>query len=179
MDFQPFISEIVQFVIGLVALVAITLFFRLKKYVITWIETKTTGQQREMLHRVAEEAFAIVETSMSGQKGTEKLNIAIDYVSKHLGEAGIQMAPAAIRAAIEKAVLTHKAQAAAKIGETPDAPVEQSQQAPMPDHLQLLIDAVTAFAMAERKVVALQQTVQSAPVDAPPDPMSPPQTLWP
>ncbi|WP_025850203.1 phage holin, LLH family, partial [Paenibacillus ehimensis] len=91
MDFQPFISDIAQAFVGLLSAVAITAFFWLKKHFINWIDSKTTGQQRETLHKVAEEAFAFVETTMTGQKGAEKLNVAIQYASTHLGEMGIKM----------------------------------------------------------------------------------------
>ncbi|MEC0211835.1 phage holin [Paenibacillus ehimensis] len=175
MDFQPYISDIAQAFVGLLSAVAITAFFWLKKHFINWIDSKTTGQQRETLHKVAEEAFAFVETTMTGQKGAEKLNVAIQYASTHLGEMGIQMDPAAIRAAIEKAVLMHKAATgqAAKA----EAPAEQQQTTVLPDHVQQLIAAASAFAMAEGQP-APQQTVQPAPAQYAADPMAPP-TLYP
>ncbi|WP_010498558.1 phage holin [Paenibacillus elgii] len=175
MDFQPFISDAVQVIVGLVSLAAVTVFFKLKKHFINWIESKTTGQHRETLHKVAEEAFAFVETSMTGQKGAEKLNGAIDYVNKHLGDTGIQMDPAAIRAAIEKAVLLHKA-ATGQATKT-ETPTEQSQPTPLPDHVQQLLAAISAFASAENQTAA-QQTVQPDPADYVPDPMAQP-TLYP
>ncbi|MFB6364455.1 phage holin [Paenibacillus elgii] len=147
MDFQPFISDIALSVIGLVSAAAITMFFKLKKNVIGWIDSKTTGQHREILHKVAEEAFAFVETSASGQKGAEKLNLAIEYANKHLGESGIQMDPAAIRAAIEKAVLIHNASTGQ--GAKTEAPAEQLQ--PVPEHVQKLLAAVSDFSMAEKQ----------------------------
>ncbi|WP_010500678.1 phage holin, LLH family [Paenibacillus elgii] len=175
MDFQPFISEAVQALVGLVSLAAITVFFKLKKHFIGWIDSKTTGQQRETLHRVAEEAFAIVETSMSGQQGDSKLNAAIDYASKNLADMGIQVQPTAMRAAIEKAVLAHKAQAA-QIVATSGAPAEQPQTSPLPDHVQNLLAAAAAFTMAENQgVEAPQPTASTAPVESPTQtPVEPP-----
>ncbi|WP_088832652.1 phage holin [Paenibacillus tyrfis] len=161
MDFQPFISEAVQVIVGLVSLAAVTVFFKLKKHFIDWVDSKTTGQHRETLHRVAEEAFAIVETSMSGQKGDAKLNAAIDYVSKNLVEAGIQVQPTAIRAAIEKAVLMHKA--ATGQGPKTEAPAEQPQTAPMPDHVQQLLEAINAFATASKQGEAAPQPPSTPP----------------
>ncbi|WP_025852982.1 phage holin, partial [Paenibacillus ehimensis] len=152
MDFQPFISDAVEVIVGLVSLAAVTVFYKLKKHFIDWIDSKTTGQQRETLHKVAEEAFAFVETTMTGQKGAEKLNVAIQYASTHLGEMGIKMDPAAIRAAIEKAVLLHKT--ATGQGAKTEAPTDQQQFAPLPDHVQQLLAAVSAFAMAEGQAAA-------------------------
>lgn len=175
MDFQPYISDIAQAFVGLLSAVAITAFFWLKKHFINWIDSKTTGQQRETLHKVAEEAFAFVETTMTGQKGAEKLNVAIQYASTHLGEMGIKMDPAAIRAAIEKAVLLHKA-ATGQPSKAED-PADQPQTTVLPDHVQQLLAAVSAFAMAEGQAAAApQQTVQPALEEHTPNP---PQTLWP
>ncbi|SCW87081.1 Bacteriophage holin of superfamily 6 (Holin_LLH), partial [Paenibacillus tianmuensis] len=144
MDFQPFISDIALAVIGIASAAAITMFFKLKKNVIGWIDSKTTGQHREILHKVAEEAFAFAETSATGQKGAEKLNAAIEYANTHLGESGIQMNPAAVRGAIEKAYLAHKATTGQKAAT--EAPAEQ----PQPEHVQQLLAAVNAFSMVEK-----------------------------
>ncbi|MFB6367756.1 phage holin [Paenibacillus elgii] len=176
MDFQPFISDIAQSLVGLLSLVAITAFFWLKKHFIGWIDSKTTGQRREVLHKVAEEAFAFVEASASGQKGAEKLNLAIDYVNKHLSEAGIiQMDPAVIRAAVEKAVLMHNA----SMGQGPktEAPAEQSQPVPVPEHVQKLLAAVSDLSMAEKQVENVPWQPTSPPaVDSPADPTAAPPT---
>ncbi|WP_163854663.1 phage holin, LLH family [Paenibacillus elgii] len=156
MDFQPIISEFVQAVVGIVSVAGVTLFFQLKKYVLSLIKDK-------LLRRAAEEGFAIAETSMAGQKGTEKLNGAIEYANKRLANTGIKMDPVVIRGAIEKAVLKHKAQAAAQTGATPDTPADQSQQASMPDHVQQLLAAISAYAMAENQVTSAPQQAASTP----------------
>ncbi|MDF2651812.1 MAG: hypothetical protein K0Q73_7617, partial [Paenibacillus sp.] len=61
--------------------------------------------QRELLHKVAGEAYAYAETVYKSSESQIKLAQALEYATQQLGRKGIKVTPAEIRAAIEAAYL--------------------------------------------------------------------------
>ncbi|MBP1992103.1 phage holin, LLH family [Paenibacillus eucommiae] len=70
---------------------------------------KTIQEQRELLHKIASEGFALAEQTFKQLGGEQKLSSAQDYVIRRLDAAGVQFSAMEIRAAIEKAVLDYNA----------------------------------------------------------------------
>lgn len=93
--------------VDLLATVVLAGFTELLRRVLAWIDTRKSLAQRDLLHRLAEEAFAYVEQTMVGAKSADKLGAASIYLARALEARGIHVGPDEIRAAIEKAVLQH------------------------------------------------------------------------
>jgi len=106
---QPQVSGIVLTIVGILATVVLSLLALLKVRVSLWIDTKTSAAQRELLHKIANEAFAYAEATLNSGDGRLKLNQAFLYASEKLGKLGIQVSSEEINAAIEKACLDYNA----------------------------------------------------------------------
>lgn len=106
---QPYIDTIVQALLGLLVtfLLGVVAVFRGK--VKEWLETRTSAQQRDILHRLAGEAAALAEATYKDAGGPEKLSEAYAYVLERAAELGISINRDSIRAAIEKAVMDYNA----------------------------------------------------------------------
>lgn len=105
---QPYISSIVVAIIGLLATVIIGAVNKLKKKASDYFDANLSVKQRELLHKVASEAFAYAETMYKEYNGDDKMKEAYSYVSEKLGDAGLSISPQEIRAAIEKAWVDNK-----------------------------------------------------------------------
>lgn len=117
---QPYVETIVQAVIGVLVAAVLGAVAVLKGKVSTWLEARTTVQQREILHRLAQEASALAESAYISGGGPQKLQAAIDYVNERTKGYGIELSLLEIQAAVEKAVQDYnkaKQQAAAAVGE--------------------------------------------------------------
>lgn len=106
-DAQPYLSTLVLALIGLLTTVVLRVISVLQKKVLLWIDSKTSAADREVLHKIASEAFAIAEKTVTGSQ--TKYNTAYSYTSEMMGKAGIQVTPEEIKAAVEKAVLDYNA----------------------------------------------------------------------
>ncbi|MBY9081188.1 hypothetical protein KIH86_23860 [Paenibacillus sp. HN-1] len=104
---QPYITAIVLALIGLLTTVILRSISILQKRVTIWIDSRQSVSERELLHKIAAEAFAIAEKEVSG--ATLKYNAAFAYTSDRLGKAGIKVSSDEIKASIEKAVLDYNA----------------------------------------------------------------------
>lgn len=102
---QPYITSIVVAVVGILTTIVLGLLASLKTKVNVWIDTRTTASQRELLHKVANEAFAHAETVYNSESSRNKLNQAFIYASEKLGDMGIKVTKEEINAAIERACL--------------------------------------------------------------------------
>lgn len=101
---QPYVDTIVQALIGLLVTFIIGVIAVLQGKVKTWLDARTSSQQREVLHRIAGEAVALFEATVGGGSGRAKLKAAEGYVSKYLTKIGSSLTTTEINAAIEKAV---------------------------------------------------------------------------
>lgn len=106
---QPYIDGIVQGLIALLVTFILTVLAMLRGHMKTWLNARTTANQREILHRLAEEAAALAEVTYKDAGGPAKLDAAFEYVIDRANEAGIPLNKLSVRAAIEKAVLDYNA----------------------------------------------------------------------
>lgn len=108
---QQLIDENVTIVVKALIGIATTLILfglsRLQLKVNAWIDKQKVVKDREMLHKIASEGFAIAEQTLSGSHA--KYNAAFSYTSEMLGKAGVRITGEEIRAAVEKAVLDYNA----------------------------------------------------------------------
>lgn len=104
---QPYVVQVVSALISILALIVLSFLALLRTRVNLWIDTKISASQRDLIHKIANEAFAYVEATMTTESGRNKLNQAFIYTSEKLGKLGIQVTTEEINAAIEKAVLEY------------------------------------------------------------------------
>lgn len=102
---QPYATLIVKAVIGALAAVLLTAVGVIRAKAVTYLDSKLDTTQRELLHKVAGEAFAYAETVYWSEASQVKLAQAMEYAAKQLGRRGVQITPDEIRAAIEAAYL--------------------------------------------------------------------------
>lgn len=104
---QPYLQDLVLALISLIATLIIAAMVELRKRVLTWIDSRTSNEQRELLHRMAEEAFSFAETVFKDAGRPQKLDAAYGYLSSRIKEMGITVTETEIRSIIEKAVLDY------------------------------------------------------------------------
>lgn len=104
---QPYLETIVLTIISMVAAMVAAALMEMRKRVLTWIESRTTKDQRELLEKLAGEGFAFAETLFRDAEGPQKLEAAMKYVSRRLSQRGLDITTEEIQAAIEKAVIEH------------------------------------------------------------------------
>jgi len=110
---QPQVATVAVAVVGILATVVLSLLALLQKRVKLWIESKTSLAERELIHKIASEAYAFAEKEFKDNGGATKMSEAYNYASRLFGNAGIKVSPEEIKAAIEKAVLDYKPQSKA------------------------------------------------------------------
>lgn len=102
---QPYIDTIVTALIGLLVTLLLAGITAIRKKAEAWIEVRTTDQQRETLHKIAQEAYAFVEAQFRGSGSERKLEEAKAYLLHRLNTLGFSLTDEEIRAVIEKAWL--------------------------------------------------------------------------
>ena len=106
---QPYVTTIVTAVVGALAAVLLAAVGAVRAKAIAYFDSKLDTTQRELLHKVAGEAYAYAETVFKGEESQIKLAQALDYATRQLGRRGIRITPEEIRGAIEAAYLKSKA----------------------------------------------------------------------
>jgi LL-H family phage holin len=106
-EISPLVSSILLELIKLVALAVLAGFGYLQVKVKGAINSNKNKAQRELLHKIADEAFAHAETFFASESSQIKLNKALSYVSSNLGAMGIKLSLEEVRAAVEKACLEY------------------------------------------------------------------------
>ncbi|MFC5528461.1 phage holin, LLH family [Cohnella yongneupensis] len=106
---EPYIGTIVEALVGLLVTYILAVIASLNGRLKEWLKTRTSAQQREVLHRIAAEGFALAESLFKGSSGPKKLNKAMLYVLDEATKRGLVISQDSIRAAVEKAVLEHNA----------------------------------------------------------------------
>ncbi len=143
---QPYILALLQAVLLALVGVLTTVIVKEKGNFIAWLQAHTTSQERAMLHRIGEEAFAFAKTVFIDHDGPTKLAAATAYLSSRLIEKGINVTPDEMRATIEKAYLDYKAATTQPTAQDqPVQIVEKIVPAVIPDDVQKLIAAANAF----------------------------------
>lgn len=100
---QPYLNALVTALVGLLATLLLAAITSLRSKVEAWLEARTSAAQREVLHRLAEEAYAFSEKMYQGSGGDDKLEAALQYVTARLNLDRMGLTGSDIRAAIEKA----------------------------------------------------------------------------
>ncbi len=106
---QPSVTTIVITVVGILTTIVLSLLTTLKTRVNLWIDTKISASQRELVHKIANEAFAHAETMFKDKGGEKKMNEALIYASDKLGKVGIKVTVEELKAAIHEACLKYNA----------------------------------------------------------------------
>lgn len=106
---QPYLNAIVTAIVGVLATMIIAGLKTLQNKANEWLDARTTAAQRETIHKVAGEAFALAQTAFKDLGGDAKLQEALSYALKQLGSRGISVSAQEVQAAIEKAYLDYKA----------------------------------------------------------------------
>lgn len=141
---------------------------KLKTKVNAWLEARTTAAQREVIHKVAGEAFALAQTTFKEAGGERKLQEALQYASLRLTEQGIVVSPTELQAAIEKAYLEYKAKTKTVLT-TEAQPSEEATQAAAKEAVSGLAAKLNDFLAQATAEVA---SVVPAQVHSEPEPIS-------
>lgn len=104
---QPYLEEVVQILITIISMMIIAALAELRGRVLRWIDSRTTKEQRDLIYRIAGEAFSYAEQIFREAGGERKLEVAMQYVSRQLKRRGLDLTEEEIRAAIERAVLEY------------------------------------------------------------------------
>ncbi|WP_342428563.1 phage holin, LLH family [Paenibacillus sp. FSL L8-0158] len=104
---QTYVNTIVTAAAGVLTAFVLGGLNKLKTKVNVWLEARTTAAQREVIHKVAGEAFALAQTAFKEAGGERKLQEALQYTTLRLAEQGITVSAVEIRSAIEKAYLEY------------------------------------------------------------------------
>ena len=107
---QPSIETIVFSILGILSTIALAGLAALKTNVKAWIDSKTSVNNRELLHKIAKEAFAHAETAFKENGGAYKLEQALKYAAGKLDKIGVELTTEEIKAAIHDACLKYNAE---------------------------------------------------------------------
>ncbi|MMZ48467.1 hypothetical protein D1872_101380 [compost metagenome] len=124
---QPYVNTIVTAAAGVLTAFVLGGLNKLKTKVNVWLEARTTAAQREVIHKVAGEAFALAQTAFKEAGGERKLQEALQYASLTLSSQGIVVSQVELKSAIEKAYLEYKAKTKAVLA-TEVQPNEEAVQ---------------------------------------------------
>ncbi|WP_263560042.1 phage holin, LLH family [Paenibacillus polymyxa] len=158
---QPAISTIVTAIVGVLVTFALAGINTLKNKANNWLDARTTAAQREVIHKVAGEAFALAQTTFKEAGGIRKMQEALQYASLRLTEQGIVVSPTELQAAIEKAYLEYKAKTKAVLA-TEAQPNEEAAQVAAKEAVSGLAAKLNDFLAQATAEVSLGQ-VQTAP----------------
>ncbi|MEK5374188.1 phage holin, LLH family [Paenibacillus sp. FSL P2-0173] len=125
---QPYVNTIATAAAGVLTAFVLGGLNKLKTKVNVWLEARTTAAQREVIHKVAGEAFALAQTAFKEAGGERKLQEALQYASLTLSSQGIVVSQVELKSAIEKAYLEYKAKTKAVLA-TEAQPNEEATQA--------------------------------------------------
>lgn len=100
---QPYLETIATAIIGLLAMLILALIARLRAKVEAWLSARTSAAQRELLHKLAGEAYAWVEHQYATEDGHHKLNEAVRFVLDRLRLDKIGLSAEDVTAAVQKA----------------------------------------------------------------------------
>lgn len=108
-EISPMLSDIVIEIIKVLVVVILAGLGFLQLKIRSAIDTVKNKNQRDMLHKIADEAFSYVEATFKSETSRNKMTQAFMYASSKLGEIGIKVSDKEITAAIEKACLEYNA----------------------------------------------------------------------
>ncbi|WP_226000878.1 phage holin, LLH family [Paenibacillus sp. BJ-4] len=167
---QPAINTIVTAIVGVLVTFALAGINTLKNKANAWLDARTTAAQREVIHKVAGEAFALAQTTFKDVGGVRKMQEALQYASLRLTEQGIVVSSTELQAAIEKAYLEYKAKTKTVLA-TEAQPSEEVTQAAAKEAVSGLAAKLNDFlAQATAEVsntISTQAQTEPEPIPAP------------
>lgn len=108
-EVSPMLSQLVIEIIKILTVVILAGVGLLQARIKKAIDSVKDNNQREMFHKIANEAFAYAETTFKSETSRNKMTQAFMYASSKLGDIGIKVSDKEITAAIEKACLDYNA----------------------------------------------------------------------
>lgn len=100
---QPYLETIATAFIGLLAMLILAAIARLRTQVEAWLTARTSSARRDLLHKLAAEAYAWVESQYGAGTGQQKLTEAVRYVLERLRLDKIGLSAEDVTAAVQKA----------------------------------------------------------------------------
>ncbi|WP_260148707.1 hypothetical protein [Paenibacillus polymyxa] len=94
---QPYVNTIVTAAAGVLTAFVLGDLNKLKIKANVWLEARTTAAQREVIHKVAGEAFALAQTAFKEAGGERKPQEALQYASLTLSSQGIVSIPSRVK----------------------------------------------------------------------------------
>ncbi|ODA08480.1 phage holin, LLH family [Paenibacillus polymyxa] len=177
---QPAINTIVTAIVGVLVTFALAGINTLKNKANAWLDARTTAAQREVIHKVAGEAFALAQTAFKEAGGERKLQEALQYASLTLSSQGIIVSQVELKSAIEKAYLEYKAKTKTVLT-TEAQPSEEATQAAAKEAVSGLAAKLNDFlAQATAEVsntVPAHVQSESEPIPSPTEPAQAPVTV--
>ncbi|TQS00039.1 phage holin, LLH family [Paenibacillus ottowii] len=168
---QPYVSTIATAVVGVLTAFVLGGLNKLKIKVNVWLEARTTAAQREVIHKVAGEAFALAQTAFKEAGGERKLQEALQYASLTLSSQGIVVSQVELKSAIEKAYLEYKAKTKSVLA--PEVqPNEEAAQAAAKEAVSSLAAQVTAILSQATGADTVESAVPETHQDASPAPQA-------
>lgn len=162
---QPYVSTISTAVVGVLTTVILAGLNTVKIKANTWLETRTSTAQRELIHKIAGEGFAFAQTAFKQAEGERKLQEALQYATLRLAEQGITVSAVELQAAIEKAYLEYKTKTKAVLAEA--QPSEEATQAAAKEAVSGLAAKLNDFLAQATAEVMPDAHVQTAPEPTP------------
>lgn len=128
---EPYLIALLQAVLVALGGVIITALVKGKKRIEDWLEAHTTAAQREILAKLAEDAYAFGEQTNKDYKGSVKLGKAVMYVRDRIPDK-YQTPTQDIIAAVQKAwiQLDPKSRLGIQLPETNKEPVIVADDTP-------------------------------------------------
>lgn len=77
---QPYLQTFFLTLVSLIASLVVAALVGLRQKVMNWIDSRTSKEHRELHHRMAEEAFSLVEKIYKSEHSQTKLDDARQYV---------------------------------------------------------------------------------------------------
>lgn len=105
---NPYLTTIVTAVIGIFVTLLIGTLRWAQLKVDAWLAARLSVEHRELLHKIAKEAYAHAESIYKGEDGQKKLLQALTYASSRLNGLGISMSTEEIKASIHEAWLAYQ-----------------------------------------------------------------------
>jgi LL-H family phage holin len=100
---QPYLETIATASFGLLAMIILAFITQLRRKVEAWLVARTSTAQRELLHKLAAEAYAWMERQYGPEAGQQKLTEAVRYVMDRLHLEKIGLSIEDVTAAVQKA----------------------------------------------------------------------------
>lgn len=108
-EFNPYLHTLFWAVMNLLGGLLVVALFRVRGYVEKWMKARMTEAQRQVVHKLAKEAFSLAEQAYKASPGPVKLEQAKAYLRSQLAQKGIKFDDEQMQAVIETHVADYNA----------------------------------------------------------------------